>query len=506
MAESTVKVALIGDSSSLERALRRSQDAADAAERRFSSLKSGVAKLGAALAGAFAVREVGSFLFDAAKGAAEDQQAQAKLAKQLETSTGATKKQIAAVEAQISKWQFATGVLDDQLRPAYASLIVATKDTAKADKLMATALDIAAAKGLDLESVTQAIAKAQMGNVGALARLGVATKNAAGETLSFDQIMQNAAQTFGGAAATAANTTAGRMAIMKARFEELKEQIGTALLPALVKLTEWISTKLIPALSMAVEWVQQNWPQIRDTIVTAAQDVWRYVEPIVEALQALWRTFGDNILNFVRQTWPAVQQTIKGVLDVIVGIVKVFTAILQGDWGAAWEGVKQIVNGAVSAVIGTFRQLFADAQLVLGTGVEILGGFFRKLLDVIKAALSGLVDIIVAPFKAAFAEIMRLWNAGPGKVIGIAKGVGGAIGGVVGKLNPFAKGGVVPGPLGVPQLVLAHGGEEISTPGSKGSSSSDDGEVVRLLRHIAANALFVRDMSVAQQLDMRGYA
>lgn len=52
--------------------------------------------------------------------------------------------------------------------------------------------------------------------------------------------------------------------------------------------------------------------------------------------------------------------------------------------------------------------------------------------------------------------------------------VGGAIGGALGAPTPkgFAAGGTVPGPYGSPQLILAHGGEEITPLGNSGTDNS----------------------------------
>ena len=73
---------------------------------------------------------------------------------------------------------------------------------------------------------SMAIAKAYAGNIGALGRLGIATKDAEGKTMTFEQVMARAVATFGGSAATAATTTAGKMAVLKARFAAFKRLPG----------------------------------------------------------------------------------------------------------------------------------------------------------------------------------------------------------------------------------------------------------------------------------------
>jgi hypothetical protein len=92
----------------------------------------------------------------AAQAAAEDEAGQVKLAAALARTTGATAAQDAAVEAWITKQEFATGVSDDELRPALAKLASATGDVGEAQSLLTLAMDISAASGKSLEAVTSA--------------------------------------------------------------------------------------------------------------------------------------------------------------------------------------------------------------------------------------------------------------------------------------------------------------------------------------------------------------
>ncbi len=125
----------------------------------------------AAAAGAYAVK-IG---IEGVKAAIEDEKAQTQLALALENATGATKAQIAATEQSILQMSLATGVADDELRPALGRLVRSTSDTEKAQQLLATALDISAATGKPLESVANALGKAYDGNTASLGKLGIGT-------------------------------------------------------------------------------------------------------------------------------------------------------------------------------------------------------------------------------------------------------------------------------------------------------------------------------------------
>jgi hypothetical protein len=166
------------------------------------------------------------------KAAVEDSAAQAQLAKTLQNVVGATDAQVAATEKQISAMQMATGVADDQLRPAYASLILGTKDLATANEALQLAMDISAGTGTDLASVSDALAKAYGGNFKALRQLSPELYAMIKDGASLETVMATLAKTFGGSAAVAANTAEGKFKRLNVALGEVQESIGLALLPA----------------------------------------------------------------------------------------------------------------------------------------------------------------------------------------------------------------------------------------------------------------------------------
>jgi hypothetical protein len=190
----------------------------------------GFAALGASAAAA------GAVLFKAAQAAAEDQAAQVQLANSIKATTTATDVQIKGVEAFIDKTQRATGVADDNLRPALGRLVRATGDVTKAQDLLNLSLDLSASTGKSVESVAQALAKAQEGSYGALAKLGVGYDAATLKAAGFEKVQGMLEDRFGGSAAEKAKTYEGVMARLKITLGELQESIGYKVLPILTEL------------------------------------------------------------------------------------------------------------------------------------------------------------------------------------------------------------------------------------------------------------------------------
>ena len=211
---------------------------------------------GIAVAGAAVV----SFLTDAAKAAMEDERSQKLLALALENTTGATEAEIASTEAYIDTLARASGVADDELRPALAELVRTHGSVEDAEKALTVAMDIAAAKGIELETVTRALGKASLGNVGALGRMGIATKNAKGEMLTYEEVLTEATRTMGGAMEEAANTTEGSMRRAQVAWDEAKEGIGRSLLPALTDVAN------------AAVAFQEDWANMSAGVSGAAHD------------------------------------------------------------------------------------------------------------------------------------------------------------------------------------------------------------------------------------------
>ena len=190
----------------------------------------GFAALGASAAAA------GAVLFKAAQAAAEDQAAQVQLANSIKATTTASDLQIKGVEEFIDKTQRATGVADDNLRPALGRLVRATGDVTKAQDLLNLSLDLSASTGKSVETVANAVAKAQEGSYGALAKLGVGYDAATLKAAGFEKVQGMLEDRFGGSAAEKAKTYEGVVARLKITLGELQESIGYKVLPILTKL------------------------------------------------------------------------------------------------------------------------------------------------------------------------------------------------------------------------------------------------------------------------------
>jgi len=201
------------------------------AETTTQKLEKSVAKLGKQLAGVFAASRLYAFGKQSVKAFAADEKAARSLALALANTGNA----FAAIEVEkfIGDLQRATGVLDDNLRPAFRTLLTATGDVKKSQDGLALALDIAAGTGRDLGAVSLALAKAYGGQTTALSRLGAGLSKATLASGDLDLITAELTKKFSGQALAAAEGYSGSIAKLAVASENAKEIIGKDLLDAM---------------------------------------------------------------------------------------------------------------------------------------------------------------------------------------------------------------------------------------------------------------------------------
>jgi len=269
----------------------------------------------AAAAGAYAIK-IG---VDGVKAAIEDEQAQVKLAKALENSTGATQDQIKAVEANILKMSLSSGVADEQLRPALARLARSTGDVEISQKLLNQALDISIATGKPVETIANALGRAYDGNTVALGKLGIGLSAAELKTMSFTDVQGKLSELFGGAAAANAETFAGRLAILKVTFDEAKESVGAKLLPILQQLVTYVVDNIIPAIGKFAKMFDPVTQAIQDNkaeLLAFGQFIVTYIVPVLSKVLGGAFTVIANIAN--------------GVIDTIGFVIRGLNTLIQG--------------------------------------------------------------------------------------------------------------------------------------------------------------------------------
>lgn len=434
-----VKITFDADLEELKRGVKGATDEVE-------GFGSRVADFGKKAAAAFAIAATAAAAYaaklaiDGVKAAIEDEQAQKQLAGTLQRVTKATDKQIAAVEDYITKTSLAKGVTDDKLRPALARLVVSVGSVEKSQKLLNLALDVSAATGKSVQSISEALAKAYDGNTTALKKLGIETAfettvvkdNTAQKqtaeraqlaynqaidkygvsspqaakaglvyqqalenvnnvttttskgTLDFNSIIGQLTDKFGGAAAQNADTFAGRMARLNVAFGEAKETVGSFILTAITPLVENFVNKVIPALG------------------SASTEIGGKLQPVI-----------TTIGNYIRDVLvPAFVSAYNFVKDYVV---PVFAAILAPALTALFSGFQKISDALKDneEKLQPLRDaFFAFAGFIRDTVAPIIGSFLSVTLGAIANVISSLINIagnLTSAISGAFTDIKNFF-------------------------------------------------------------------------------------------------
>jgi hypothetical protein len=293
----TLKLSILADVDELKKSLGEANNSVESSADKISEFGKKAALAFAAVGAAAA-----AFAVSAVKAAAEDEKSRKTLEQTIRSNTKATEDQIAAIDTYITKQSIATATTDDVLRPALSRLIRSTKDVTEAQKLLTLAQNISLSTGKPLEAIANALGRAYDGNVTALQKLGIQTKEnitvtkdnsaavAAAERAQlnydlalkkygptadatikaslalsqaqdkigqsttstksvvkdFDSIVGDLQKTFGGFIENESTNAEFKMRQLEIAFSETKEQIGTALLPIMKDFADYLLITVVP--------------------------------------------------------------------------------------------------------------------------------------------------------------------------------------------------------------------------------------------------------------------
>jgi hypothetical protein len=338
-----LNVEILGEFKKLTEATTGSQKSLSGLEDNAKKISRGINTALGAIGIGFSLNFLIDQFKESTKAAIEDQKSKVLLTKALQDNLKVSDQQVDSIEQYISKTQIAVGVTDDKLRPAFAKLAIATKNTDEATRLMNIALDVAAGTGKNLDVVVQAMARSLAGSDTALNRLVPSIKGA-------DDPMKALEQTFKGAAEAAANTDPyARLQII---FGEMQEQIGMALLPILEDFSEWLSTPE----------GQEKLQEIVDGIVNMVTEFGKFLDyldnKVMPGLETLTGEKGIGAL-------------ITAVTNLVIGLGTLRIAMMFMTAGNPF--IAAVVAG-IALVAGAYSLLGSDIQEVIDKQNEFKRG------------------------------------------------------------------------------------------------------------------------------------
>ena len=316
-----------------------------------------------------------------------------------------------------------------------------------------TVLDMSQALGQDLKSSSIQLGKALQDpilGVTALRRVGVNFSEKqqdvikklveTGNTAEAQRLILKELNTeFGGSAAAAANTFAGKIEILKNKFNDFQETIGlvlttvgefmatgndsdgglfdaiNTLIPdddtaeritnfiislreALVKIGSWISTHqelvimFLKGLAIAVGALL--------IIGTVAGLIMLVTNPIflfIAAVTALYMAWETNFLGIRDITQMVVTEVIKFFQNYLMPFIQ----MLVGWWKEHWDTISLILIGAWNIIKGVVQLAWSIVYGIIKIGIDLLTGKWGQAWEDMKDLLSGAWEGIKNIFKGA---------------------------------------------------------------------------------------------------------
>jgi phage-related protein len=262
---------------------------------------------------------------------------------------------------------------------------------------------------------------------------------------------------------------------------------------ALQAIADWFTGTFVPAFMAGITAVVDGFRTHWGTIAGI-------VGPILEAVSAV-----------IEAWWGAVEALFEGGLQIIQGIFDIWAGIFTGDWERVLNGIQSFVQGwwtiltgvftaALEAIKALWQGAFEFLDQITGGKLGDMLGTVTDVISQISGVISGFVgdlwnyawEIGSAVYTAGEAFfVLRDWIADAisgaigwidsliQKIRSIPKPDLGGLGGVVGKVNPFAKGGRnISGGL---SLVGEEGPELLNLP--RGTDIYSAGETASMIRN-----------------------
>jgi hypothetical protein len=390
----TLTVYLAADVSKLRSGLAQADNSLSGFGNKLTSMV-GPALIGAAAAaGAFAV----ALAVDGVQAAMAEEAELTKLSTTLENLGFSAAS--GEINTFIDDMQFATGVTDSELRPAFERLLISTGNVAQAQKLLSVALDTSVGGGKSLESVANALGKAYDGNFGALNKLNAGIDASIIKNKDLDGAVQQLSTTFGGQAVAQAETLQGQIEILGIAFDELKESLGKGLIEGFTSTGGGIGNLSVRMreLQPETEDLGKKLGMLAGNLLDAALGAKAFADRGNELLQGIL-SFGGPAFELIGNAALDALNPIQGVIDKLAGVNKAINpssgaAFLFGgaETGGTPTGAYDSIN-AMGNAIARFSTEVETAKTKVGTksgtgltnAIEKMNPALRAQIDLVKS-------------------------------------------------------------------------------------------------------------------------
>ena len=309
-----------------------------------------------------------------------------------------------------------------------SKLFQRTGDLSKAQKLNATAMDLARSKNISLAEATDMVGMVLSGNGRVLKQYGIQINDSLSPLAQLDELQQKV----GGSAESYSQTLQGQMDILSVAFGDLAETVGAKLIPVISKfLNEYVIPFVNETLPKWIENLQSTWQWLKDheiVLMAVAGAIVGFLTPAIIAW-GIAATTAFAAAAVAAAPWLIGGAIVGGIVGGIMFIVKNWDNI-KGGARMVWDEVKKIFKEGVNFLIG------------------LAEGFGNAWIMAVNWVISGLnkIKITVPDWVPEIGG--KSWGVNIEQLEKVS-------------LPRFEQGGIVPGTRGSAVPIIAHAGEQI---------------------------------------------
>ncbi len=309
--------------------------------------------LGKSIAGALSINVVKNFAMDCVKGLDDIYRSNAKLEAIFKSTGKATQSQIEDLKEYATTLEGVGVVDDDVTKTGMAQLATFNLTSDSIKTLSSSMLDlIVNQKGVnatqeDAMGMANLIGKVMTGQTSALSRYGITLSEAQEKVLKMGTEQERAAmlaevlgQNLGGVNEAIANTPEGKYKQMQMSLDGMKDTLGEALLPMILKVVE--------AITAMAQWFGNLSPTMQKVILVGGLVV-AFLPGLIAMLSGLATVAGACGISFTAMALPilAIIAVIGAVIAIGVLLYKNWDTIKEkagqlGAWlGEKWNNIKE---------------------------------------------------------------------------------------------------------------------------------------------------------------------
>jgi hypothetical protein len=331
------------------------------------------------------VGEVASGLQDCFKAAKDSEDVWNKLSGTVEKSGAVWTDVKDQIEAFASSAEKMSKFSDEQVAAALKTMMDYGMGLDDAMKSLATTMDLAAGKQVDLETAAKAVGRAFEGNASLLVRMGVEVTKSKDDSVVFADAMTKLQEKFGGAAQKDLETYAGKQALVANAMDNLKEKIGGALIPVLSSFQDMMGN-IVKGASTLVTDLGEAWKAFSEV-----PEVKKIAESLSGAFADLQKGFGTvadelgkTLMPIFKELWAALGDVWKALSPVIDAFGEVWKAIVGvGKNGKEAYTVFNLIADVLKITLVPMMKGLVEAITLVAPVIKVMADAFKVGIETI---------------------------------------------------------------------------------------------------------------------------